>query len=366
MGRQSDGVREHPISLAVANRVVYSPHDYPATVYNQRWFSDPRYPENLPEIWDRYWGFIHKGDIAPVLLGESGTNLETASDRAWLTKLVQYLDESSSNGGLPVTDGEYGPSWAYWSWNPNSGDTGGILGNDWRTLDAEKLAAIEPILFHRADDDPSDPPAPVANGVARFEIKLSAASAQPVSVRYETVDGTAKAGDHYAPIAGTVTFAPGEISKIVSTQLFATPDDSGEMRFLLALSDAEGARLGVTCATATLIHDRVPPPPPAEPPGAAVHLTLTDNWGTGFVAAVTLRNTTPTAIDGWRVAVETRDLITSVWNGKIIERTSTACVIGNESYNGAVAAGASVGFGLQGSNTDPSEVLTAAVLSLGG
>ncbi|HEU5119259.1 MAG TPA: cellulase family glycosylhydrolase, partial [Isosphaeraceae bacterium] len=33
-----------PVQLNIANRVVYSPHDYPASVYPQSWFSDPSYP----------------------------------------------------------------------------------------------------------------------------------------------------------------------------------------------------------------------------------------------------------------------------------------------------------------------------------
>ena len=32
------------------NRLVYSAHDYPASVYPQPWFSDPSYPDNLPGL----------------------------------------------------------------------------------------------------------------------------------------------------------------------------------------------------------------------------------------------------------------------------------------------------------------------------
>ncbi len=28
--------------------------------------------------------------------------------------------------------------WTFWSWNPNSGDTGGILKDDWQTVDTVK------------------------------------------------------------------------------------------------------------------------------------------------------------------------------------------------------------------------------------
>ncbi len=65
------------MQLNVADRVVYSPHDYPASVYPQRWFSDPNYPNNLPAVWDKNWGYLFKQNIAPVLLGEFGSTLAT-------------------------------------------------------------------------------------------------------------------------------------------------------------------------------------------------------------------------------------------------------------------------------------------------
>ncbi|MGC8045234.1 cellulase family glycosylhydrolase, partial [Salmonella enterica] len=77
-----------PVTLSVANRVVYSPHDYPASVFAQSWFADPRYPANLEALWDANWGYLAKENIAPVLLGEFGTKLETASDQKWLSTLV--------------------------------------------------------------------------------------------------------------------------------------------------------------------------------------------------------------------------------------------------------------------------------------
>lgn len=119
----------YPVRLNVANRLVYSPHDYPASLYPQTWFSAPTYPENLPAVWDSYWGYLHKQNIAPVLLGEFGSKLQTTSDRQWLNILTQYL-------------GSTGMSWTFWSWNPNSGDTGGILNDDWQTINADKQSYL--------------------------------------------------------------------------------------------------------------------------------------------------------------------------------------------------------------------------------
>ena len=77
--------------MSTAGRLVYSAHDYPASVYAQTYFSDPTYPNNLPAVWDRNWGYLFRTGVAPVLLGEFGSNLATASDRAWYSKMVDYL-----------------------------------------------------------------------------------------------------------------------------------------------------------------------------------------------------------------------------------------------------------------------------------
>jgi len=126
-------VRARPMRLAVGGRLVYSTHEYPPSVAAQQWFSAAEYPANLDGQWDKTWGYLQKENIAPVLVGEFGTKLETRADEQWLDAFVSYL------GGNNV-------SFAYWSFNPNSGDTGGLVKDDWVTPEASKLAALAPIL----------------------------------------------------------------------------------------------------------------------------------------------------------------------------------------------------------------------------
>src|SRR5260221_2967461 len=54
-GSNLEGVRDHPVKLNVPDRLVYSVHDYPASVHGQSWFSAANYPANLPAAWDKYW-----------------------------------------------------------------------------------------------------------------------------------------------------------------------------------------------------------------------------------------------------------------------------------------------------------------------
>ena len=140
-------VAAHPVRLAVANRVVYSPHDYPSSIYAQSWFTAPDYPANLPAVWTRSWGYLQQQGIAPVLLGEFGTTLRTTSDQQWLAALVSYLRTNQM-------------SFAYWSFNPNSGDTGGLVADDWVTPQRAKLDALRPILGPGGATPPPSPTTP--------------------------------------------------------------------------------------------------------------------------------------------------------------------------------------------------------------
>ena len=54
------GVKDPPVVLNVPNKLVYSPHDYPDSVYQQPWFSDPSYPANLPAKFAQMWGYIYQ------------------------------------------------------------------------------------------------------------------------------------------------------------------------------------------------------------------------------------------------------------------------------------------------------------------
>ena len=127
------GVRASPVRLPVPDHVVYSPHEYPASVAAQPWFGVPSFPANMDGLWDESWGYLVKEDIAPVWIGEFGTKLESASDRAWLQALLAYLGRASIG-------------FAYWSLNPNSGDTGGILMDDWQTVHTGKQSLLSPLL----------------------------------------------------------------------------------------------------------------------------------------------------------------------------------------------------------------------------
>ncbi|MBT8227232.1 MAG: cellulase family glycosylhydrolase [Dactylosporangium sp.] len=145
-GGNLSGARDYPVRLSDSRKLVYSAHDYAISVYHQDWFDDPTYPANLPGIWDSFWGYLVKENIAPVLVGEFGSTLADPKDAVWLTELMKYMGSGSS-----------GMSFTYWSWNPNSGDTGGIVQDDWVTVNQDKQSILQPYLIPPVGSTSSDP-----------------------------------------------------------------------------------------------------------------------------------------------------------------------------------------------------------------
>ena len=128
--------KDYPVQLSVANKLVYSAHEYGISVYHQSWFDDATFPANLPAIWNSMWGYLVKQNIAPVLIGEFGSTLADPKDSVWMTELMKYLGTGTS-----------GMSFTYWSWNPDSGDTGGIVQDDWVTVNQNKQDILQPYLI---------------------------------------------------------------------------------------------------------------------------------------------------------------------------------------------------------------------------
>jgi aryl-phospho-beta-D-glucosidase BglC (GH1 family) len=237
---------QYPVRLNTAGRLVYSPHDYPASVYNQPWFSAANYPQNMYGIWDQNWGYLFRQGTAPILLGEFGSQLATNSDQVWMDTMVNYLKgDLDGNGSNDLPAGSQGVSWTWWAWNPNSGDTGGILKDDWNSVNQNKVDKLKPVEFSWGS----------AGGTATltFTVSLSTASGKPVTVNYQAVDQSAQAGSDYQAASGSITFAPGETSKTVSVTVLSDNLVEGTETFLLHLSSPTNAILGPSDGIGTIL-----------------------------------------------------------------------------------------------------------------
>lgn len=92
-------------------------------------------------------------------------------------------------------------------------------------------------------------------GPAGFEVRLSEAAADEVTVEWRTGDGTAAAPGDYASGSGTVVFTPGQRSALVPVPVGDDTLDEGDETFTLTLSDPSGATIGDGTAVGTIVDD---------------------------------------------------------------------------------------------------------------
>ena len=129
------GVKNDPIDLGkYQNKLVYSPHDYGPAVYQQEWFKgDYTYKSLYRDAWYDNWFYIQDENIAPLLIGEWG-GFMTQPNLKWITYLRQLINEKRINH-------------TFWCFNANSGDTGGLVKDDFTTWDNEKYEFVKEVLW---------------------------------------------------------------------------------------------------------------------------------------------------------------------------------------------------------------------------
>ena len=128
-------MKDYPINLGkYQNKLVYSPHDYGPTVYQQPWFDKNYTFKSLYEdCWRDNWMFIYEDKIAPILIGEWGGYMSEPNIK-WMTYLRQLIKENRLHH-------------TFWCFNANSGDTGGLVLDDFKTWDTEKYNFVKEVLW---------------------------------------------------------------------------------------------------------------------------------------------------------------------------------------------------------------------------
>src|SRR5262249_48581893 len=131
------------------------------------------------------------------------------------------------------------------------------------------MVSVNPSVWVQLNDGIWDgPPAPwlsisdrnVTEGntgtrAAGFIVNLSFASAEPVTVAYATADGSATAGSDYQATSGTLTFAPGETSKVITVLVNGDPLGEPTETFFVNLSSPTNVALGRRQAIGTIADD---------------------------------------------------------------------------------------------------------------
>lgn len=135
------GAKDYPIDLGEhQDQLVYSPHDYGPLVWEQDWFYDGFTQETLlADCWYDNWFFIQDTGMAPLFMGEWGGFLDEEHDadgknRAWMGYLRDFMIEHRIHH-------------TFWCFNENSGDTGGLVYDNFGTWDEEKYNFVLPSLW---------------------------------------------------------------------------------------------------------------------------------------------------------------------------------------------------------------------------
>lgn len=366
------GVRDFPVNLgANQDQLVYSPHDYGPLVFEQPWFQGTFDKNSLTnDVWRPNWLYIHEQNTAPLLVGEWGGRLgQDARQDKWMTALRDLMAENRIHH-------------TFWCLNPNSGDTGGLLLDDWTTWDSQKLAMLAPALWrydgkwvgldHQipiggagsttgislgqryADGGgggdvtaPSTPGQPSATNVTATGATLAwTASTDNVGVTsYDVLRATGNgAASVVATVSGTSYAATGLTASTTYTFSVRARDAAGN------LSAASAGRTVTTSAG-------------GGGSGACVATyRVTNSWQGGFQGEVTVRNSSTATINSWTVTwtAPSGSQLAQVWNGRLTV-SGSAVTVRNETHNGTLAADASTTFGFTGtgSSAAPTDVACA-------
>ena len=148
---------------------------------------------------------------------------------------------------------------------------GVVTGTDTATVTvtpAARSARSGAIPEHDEAESPASPPlVSVADARVRegpgaelaFSVSLDRAPVETATVDWETLDGSAKAGEDYVAASGTLAFRPGEKVKTVRVGVLDDAHDEAQEVMLLVLRNARGAVIGDAVAKGTIENsDRMP------------------------------------------------------------------------------------------------------------
>ena len=102
-----------------------------------------------------------------------------------------------------------------------------------------------------------------------------------------------------------------------------------------------------TVPPATVPPTTVPPTTVPAAGAATLSMAITSDWVTGYNADITITNPGPTTWTSWSATFTSPLTVSSIWNG-IYQSTGSGHQVSNETWNGSVAPGTSVTFGITG------------------
>ncbi len=145
---------------------------------------------------------------------------------------------------------------------------------------------------------------------ANLTVTLSPAPTVETTVDWAVADGSATAPDDFTASSGTLIFAAGQTSQLLSIEIVADDIEEPSEDFSVNLSNAVGGNIVTASATVTIRNDDSGPPPPSAD-GWTRHYEMgggeilvepvdpTSTWASGFSGSIKLTNNSGAAITSW-------------------------------------------------------------------
>ena len=237
-GGQLMGAEQYPVVLSNPNKLIYSAHEYGPEVAPQDWFDAPDFPNNMQQLWDDHYHYLYQNNTSPILIGEFGIKDQNAFNGiayTWFTEFMDFMGDIYS--------------WTFWTMNPNSGDTGGILQDDWTSVNQWKLDVLLPHIA---------PPIPNVIGgntntapIASLSVSNESGTV-PLTVLFDASDSFDADGDtlSYSWNFGGGNTDTGEVVSYTFTE-------TGDYEVVLTVSDGSLSDSATTTISVTEVGDVV-------------------------------------------------------------------------------------------------------------
>ena len=121
----------NPVRLPIANKLVYSVHEYPDEISDIARFGLAQSGTPYIDRMNRTWGYLVRDNIAPVWIGEMGSSMKTPADREWAWTLIRYMNGEYGEQGGPRFTGDQQPISGSWWLIGQSDDTPYGLQTKW-------------------------------------------------------------------------------------------------------------------------------------------------------------------------------------------------------------------------------------------
>lgn len=322
-GGNLEPLRCMPLNIPL-NKLVLAPHFYGPDVYMYSYFNAPDFPLNMPAIWNTNFGFAKDMGYAvvPTEFGSRyGHNGGLVLDKIWFNAVIDWLVSKDIRDSF------------YWSWNPNSSDTGGLLQDDWTNVWTDKLAKLQQLWGNTGTTPP--PPTPIGDAFM-VERKVDADWSAGYCVTYtvKNISNQVGAWNTSFGFQDHLDNGWGAVLRVEGTSLKATGEGWNSV-----LNPGEQTSYGY-CATR---------PKPASGGGSVnagelpAQLSSLDDWGTGYCMAVKITNTTDSVVP-WATSFPVQGTISQSWSARVTQNGTQGQATG-EDWNSYLQPGASTEFG---------------------